>query len=248
MRPRIAITVGPAEVAESDARRTYRDAVERAGGETALLYEEFDAQRLRRRLAEFDGLLVPGGHDIDPALYGGSPHPTVTLVAPELDAMELEAARIARQTGLPTLGICRGIQVLNVALGGSIYEDIDDQYDAPSGLRVRHKQTPDFHRSEPTHDVDVTYGSRLAGVLGGVCVRTNSTHHQALRRVAFDLVVVGKARDGVVEAVELREPHPFFVGVQWHPEEMVGRDEPSRRLFGEFVKCAAERAAARATA
>ena len=88
-------------------------------------------------------------------------------------------------------------------------------------------------------------GSKVASIAGGPCVDTNSTHHQAVRRVAYDLLAVAKARDGIVEAIELREAHPFFVGVQWHPEELVANDEPSRRIFKAFVQAAADRAARR---
>lgn len=222
--------------------------MEACGAEVRLFFEEFDLARLRERLEQFDGLLIPGGHDIDPSLYGGAPHPAVELVAPERDSLEMEAARIALERKIPTLGICRGIQVVNVAFGGTLYEDIDDQYEPPNGLRLRHRQTPDHARSDPTHDVDLKRDANLVGVLGATSLKVNSLHHQAVRRVASDLEVVATARDGIVEALESRGDHPFYVAVQWHPEEMVGRDEPSRRLFRAFVHHAAERAQARAVA
>ena len=125
---------------------------------------------------------------------------------------------------------------MNVALGGTLYEDIPDQFVPSNGLKLQHKQTPDTPRSQTTHDVDLHAGSQVAGVVGGSSVKTNSMHHQAPRRIAYDLKAVGTARDGVVEAVEARENHPFYIGVQWHPEETVACDEPSRKLFGELVR------------
>lgn len=248
MRPRIAITVGPDDAGKPGARAKYRAAVEQAGGEAVLLFVSGGADAVGSALEAFDGLLIPGGKDIAPERYGSKPHPLVEPSPKELDDFEIDAARSAKASGLPTLGICRGIQLMNVAFGGTLFEDIDDQYDAPAGFTVRHKQTPGAARSEPTHPVDLSAGSRLATALGSTTVTTNSLHHQALRTVAYDLATVGKARDGIVEAVESRDEHPFFVGVQWHPEEMVGQDGPSRSLFAALVAKAAERARGRKAA
>ena len=247
MKPRIAVTVGPDEA--RDAKwRPYLFAIEQAGGQVELVFGDLDPAEVGRLLSRFDGLLVPGGADISPDVYGGRPHPSVRLSSPARDALELDAARIAKLDGVPALGICRGIQIMNVALGGTIYEDIGDQHEAPNGPRIRHQQLEHgHHRSDKTHPVDILPGSKLAAIAGGPCMETNSTHHQAVRRVAYDLLVVARARDGIVEALELAGAHPFYVGVQWHPEELVGNDEPSRRLFREFVRAAAARAADRAT-
>jgi putative glutamine amidotransferase len=146
------------------------------------------------------------------------------------------------------LAICRGMQVINVALGGTLYEDIGDQYESSNGLVLRHMQTPDFSRQDTTHDVDLRADSRLARIAGAASVKTNSLHHQAVRRIAYGLDPVGRARDGIVEALELRGDHPFFVGVQWHPEELVARDEPSRALFADFIEAAARYGAGRTAA
>lgn len=247
MKPRIAITVSPGEPDKPDARKKYRDAVISAGGEPVLL-DGSGPETVIETLARFDGLLLPGGTDVDPAAYGGRPHPAVDVAHPKRDAFELEAARVARRAGMPTLAICRGMQVVNVALGGTLYEDIPDQYEAPNGLRLRHQQMPDFGRHETTHDVDVRRGTTLAGIAGAAAIRVNSLHHQAVRRLAYGLDPVAHARDGIVEAFELRSEHPFFVGVQWHPEELVDADEPSRTLFSAFVAAAARRAAGKTLA
>ncbi len=135
---------------------------------------------------------------------------------------------------------------MNVALGGTLFEDIPEQYRPEAGPLLKHKQTPEYSRHEATHPVDLQDGSTLARLLGGHMVPTNSMHHQALRRIAHDLVPVGRTRDGIVEAVEARANQAFYIGVQWHPEEMVDSDEPSRKLFSEFVSRAATRARRRA--
>jgi putative glutamine amidotransferase len=247
MKPRIAITVGPDEVGQGNTRRTYRDAVAAAGGDPVLV-GNIRRGFVAKTLAGYDGLLLPGGADLDPATYGGRPHPLVSVAHPDLDALELEAARFAKRSGLPTLAICRGMQVVNVALGGTLYEDVQDQYEAQNSLTLRHRQTPDFSRKDKTHEVDVKLGSMLAKIAGSAAIATNSLHHQAVRRIPYDLEPVARARDGIVEALELRGEHPFFVAVQWHPEELVDTDEPSRKLFARFVDAAAKRASARPVA
>ena len=177
MKPRIAVTVNPGEASKPDARKKYRDAVTAAGGEPVLI-DSVDKSTVAEMLAAFDGLLLSGGTDVDPASYGGRPHPNVDISDPRRDSLELEAARFARRSGLPTLAICRGMQVVNVALGGTLFEDIPDQYEPPNGLRLRHQQTPDFGRHETTHEVDLKLGSKLADIAGAAAVRVNSLHHQ----------------------------------------------------------------------
>ena len=246
MRPRIAVTAGPDDVIQGNAKQAYRDAVTAAGGD-AVLVSRADARSVPELLADFDGLLLTGGPDLDPDTYGGRPHPQVELAHPQRDTLELEAARFAKRSGLPTLAICRGMQVVNVALGGTLYEDVPDQFEPPNGLRLRHYQTPDFSRKETTHAVDVKKGSMLAEIAGAAALATNSMHHQAVKRVAFGLEPVASARDGIIEALELRGEHPFFIAVQWHPGELVGTDEASRRLFRRLVEAAKRRAGARPT-
>jgi putative glutamine amidotransferase len=246
MQPKIAITADAARLNAPGYLRSYKRAVERAGGEPVLVSGETDPARIEELLDGFDGLLLPGGADVDPAEYGGRDHPTISKAARDLDSLELEAARVAKRHDLPTLAICRGVQVMNVALGGTLWEDIGDQFEADNGLKLRHQQTPDHGRQETTHPVDLQQDSTVARTLGGRTLATNSMHHQALRRLAHDLVAVGKARDGVIEAVEARTNHPFFVGVQWHPEDLVESDEPSRNLFLAFVAQAEKRAQRRA--
>ena len=246
MKPQIAVTAGPDDLKRDRPFEKYRLAVERAGGEPVPV-GNLPRGDVAKVLAKYDGLVIPGGPDIDPSTYGGRPHPAVQASHPDRDSLELEAARYAKRSGLPTLAICRGMQVVNVALGGTLYEDIDDQFEASNGLKLRHRQTPDWSRTETTHHVDVVANSRLASIVGASAVATNTLHHQAVRRIAHDLEPVARARDGIVEALELRGEHPFFLAVQWHPEELIDADEPSRRLFARFVEAARRRASGRLT-
>jgi putative glutamine amidotransferase len=245
MRPKIAVPVAAEEAESKTARTKYRAAVEKAGGDPVLIAPPQYLASVPDLIERFDGVLLPGGADIEPELYGGRQHAAVQKESMGLDEFQIEVVRAARRSRTPLLGICRGIQVMNVALGGTIYEDIAEQYDVPHGVPLRHQQTPDLARDVTSHRVDVTAGSMLASLLGTTSLDVNSLHHQAVRRIAADLTAVATARDGTVEALELRDGHPFFVGVQWHPEDLAERDEPSRSLFRGFVASAAERAGRR---
>lgn len=167
-------------------------------------------EALERILPELDGLLLPGGGDLDPALYGEEPHPRLGEVSPERDHHELFLARYAAEQGLPTLGVCRGLQVMNVALGGSLYQDLEAQ-----GLsHVQH-----YQKSPPpalAHTVRQVRPSPL-DVLFPETFRVNSYHHQGIQTLGQGLRPLAVAPDGLVEAIAL-EGHPLFLGVQWHPE------------------------------
>ena len=248
MRPKIAITADAQRVADPDYLRAYKRAVEKAGGEPVVVHDAVEPEDVAAALEKFDGLLLPGGADVDPAEYGERDHPSVSKAPTDYDRLELEAARVALREDVPTFAICRGVQVMNVALGGTLWVDVPEEYEPSGGLKLQHRQTPPHARHEATHPVDFRAGSTLARLLGSHMVPTNSMHHQALRRVAHDLVATGQTRDGIIEAVEARSNHPFYIGVQWHPEEMIEVDEPSRTLFAEFVRRAAERGRRRSAA
>jgi len=241
MKPRIAITADAERIGDPTYLRAYRHAVEKAGGEPVLLHDVVEPNEVEATLELFDGLLLPGGVDVDPAEFGGRDHPTVSKGPESYDRLELEAARVALKRDLPTLAICRGIQVMNVALGGTLFVDLPDEFEPQRGPLLEHRQTPPHPRHEATHPVDLKESSVLARLLDGRVTATNSMHHQALRRVSHELVAIGWTRDGVVEAVEARGNHPFYVGVQWHPEEMIEVDGPSRTLFAAFIQSATER-------
>ena len=214
-------------------RRTYPDAVVDAGGVPVLIPPMNDPVALRQLLATLDGICFPGGLDVRPSAYGESEHPT-TQVDEVLDTLELQLAEWAVADELPTLGICRGHQLLNVALGGSLIQDLPSE-DLP------HPQSPRAPRSEAAHPIEVDGDSRLAEILGATTLQVNSFHHQAVRRLGRGLRAVAWAPDGVVEGVESAE-HPWLLAVQFHPEDLVGFQEPSRRLFRAFVQACASRA------
>lgn len=188
--------------------------------------------RLAELLAHLDGLVLSGGGDVDPALYGGaSAHPKLYGVHRERDATELALARAALERGLPTLGICRGCQIVNVAFGGSLIEHLPDEVGDELAHRGEGPGTSNLHA------VELSPGSRVAEIVGELSPRTASSHHQALRRVAAGFEVVARAADGTIEAVE-RHDHPFFLAVQWHPEETAARDPGQQRLFDALAAAA----------
>jgi putative glutamine amidotransferase len=184
-------------------------------------------------LDRLDGLLLPGGVDVNPAAYGEQPREGLGQVNDESDALELGLARAAVERRLPLLGICRGQQVINVALGGTLYQDL-----ARDGATdLAHASPRDEPRDTPAHDIEVTPGSHLAAALGAVRLPVNSHHHQAVRRVAPGLLVTAVSpTDGIVEGVETADG--LVVAVQCHPEEMAGLAW-SARLFAAFVATAA---------
>ncbi len=212
----------------------YVDAVRRAGGIPVLIPAgETQIDALLQRL---DGLILAGGGDVDPELYAGNQHIEIYMIDPERDSSELALARTVTAKGMPTLGICRGLQVLNVALGGSLVEHLPDEV----GESITHRNPPPGHAqisSYALHPLTVNGESRLAGILGRTAVEPASWHHQAVRRVADGLQVVARAEDGTVEAAELAD-HPWLVAVQWHPEITAADDPSQQRIFDAFVAAA----------
>lgn len=206
----------------------YIDAVRRAGGLPLMLAP--GEPRLTEWFDLLDGLILAGGGDIDPALYGGRGHEENYKLDAGRDADEVWLARRARLTGLPTLGICRGLQMLNVAYGGTLLEHLPDAV----GEVVPHRG-PD--KSPTTHAVSIEPDSGLARVLGSTTVLGTSWHHQGVAQVAAGLVVVGRTADGVIEALEL-PAHPWLYAVLWHPELTAKDDRMQQRLFGALVRAA----------
>lgn len=194
-------------------------------------------EALRAIFQRLDGLCLAGGVDVDPARYSEPPHPALGQVDAARDRVELLLARWALETDLPTLGICRGIQLLNVAGGGSLYQDIRAQLPAANRHDYRPSETPWEHY---THRVRVNDGTRLATILGVSELMTNSFHHQALKRVADGFVVAAQADDGLIEAIESPD-RAFALGVQWHPEGMFRNDRYAQRIFQAFVDAAYDR-------
>ena len=223
-----SITVGTSPE-RAYVNSTYLNAIQQAGGVPVPLPPQLSPRSWERLAAGLDGLLLTGGGDIDPALFGEAPHPTLYDVAPVRDTFEANAARWALDRRVPLLCVCRGVQVLNVALGGSLFQDVGTD----PGTTLGHSQKEP--RDQPTHKVKLTPGSRLAEVIGADEVAVNSMHHQALKTLGRGLTAVAWAPDQLVEGVEMPSHDGFILGVQWHPEELIGHSDPARRLFAALV-------------
>ncbi len=245
--PRIGIT-GSVKPSRIGTRRTFLNepyvvGVREAGGLPLVITPAHEGESLRALYELLDGLLLTGGEDVEPARYGEAPtHPGVQTV-PERDALEFRLLEWALADGLPIFAICRGIQVLNVALGGSLYQDLP----SGRGSDVAHDQMkadPPVPRTQPSHAVTVLPGSFLGDLVGEGEIQVNSMHHQGIKALAPALFPVAYAPDGLIEAVEANDPAPpsLLVGVQWHPEELALAGDPgSRRLFETLATAAAKR-------
>lgn len=206
----------------------YIQAVLEAGG-TPLLIPYQPKERLFPVLEFLDGLVLPGGVDIDPNRYGENPALGCGEIDPFWDELDLTVTGLALERNLPILAICRGCQVLNVVLGGSLIQDIPSQISNP----IKHRQQAP--RWYATHDISLQTASILGGIWGNAPQRVNSFHHQAIAKVGQGLRVVASAADGVVEAVESSH-HRFVLGVQWHPEHMIHHYPVAARIFLRFVQ------------
>ncbi len=212
---------------------TYIDAVQDAGGLPVLIPQSLPNADLLQLYNHLQGLILPGGGDLDPQLYGAARHPATDGVDTDRDRTELYLVRQAVADHKPFFGICRGVQVLNVALGGTLYQDLPTEL--PNAL-PHYFRAPAFQRDHPGHALQVEEDSLLARCLGAPLVDVNSRHHQAADKVAPGLQIVARAPDGVIEALELPN-HPFGLGVQWHPENLQAQ-APMRALFEQFVQAA----------
>ncbi len=222
--------------------QTYVHAMAKAGAAPLLIPNLADKTLLRTLYDLLDGLLLSGGEDIDPAYYGETRHEKCGPVSPDRDEAELTLTGWAMDDGKPLLGICRGIQVLNVALGGSLYQDIQAQIQGGDKHDYRY---PGYPRNRLSHTVTVapqTHLAHILGLLNSPCplYRVNSSHHQAIKGVAPGLTVAARAPDDIIEAVEA-EGHPFAIGVQWHPEELADNDVRSQRIFDALVEACQRR-------
>lgn len=217
------------EVPRTRANVSYGDAARAAGLRPYILpvLEPADADAMLEGMA---GVILTGGEDVDPVHYGAAPHPALGDVHARRDAFEIALVRAARARRIPTLAICRGVQIVNVALGGTLVQDLPSE--RPGALPHDGR----WARSDRVHALRVTAGSRLAGAIGATDATINSMHHQALADVADGLVVVAQAPDGVVEGVEWGGDDWWMAGVQWHPEELTDTAEDwDRALFAAFA-------------
>jgi len=213
-RPIIGVTGGELTAERQKKQHAMRSALHAAGCVPVLLRPGESVDALHR----VHGIVFPGGGDIDPRRYGAEPETEPRDVEPEREEFEVELARGAVQQGVPVLGVCLGLQVLTVALGGTLVQHLDG-----------HEQT--------THEVRLDPGSMIARIVGAATIETNSNHHQAPNDIPALLTATGRTTDGVIEAVE---GPGFTIGVGWHPETL--NDEPSARLLEAFTQAATQHA------
>jgi putative glutamine amidotransferase len=231
--PLIGITTGYEQHGEAvvSLGRRYICAVERAGGVPVTLAPLQEQRLVERYACQLDGLIVSGGKDIPPALYGEETHPETDPLSEERPLFEIQLVRLFHEMDKPVLGICYGCQLLNVALGGSLIQDIPSQI----GNLVKHRRQSS-QQPHARHVVSIRPDSRLGRTLGATEVEIVSSHHQAVKQRGTHLRVAALAPDGVIEAIELEDAR-FFVGVQWHPE-MDPEAEATHRLLRAFIEAA----------
>ena len=222
----------------------YVEGVAGAGGAPVVLPPTGDERAAEAVIQSLDGLLLSGGSDLDPGYYAEEPVPELGVTLPERDAFEMALVGMALRRGMPVFGICRGMQVLNVALGGTLYQDLPSQWERDP---LKHRQ--DTPKWQPTHEVRVNDGSYIAKVMGRESVKVNSYHHQAIKDLAEGLIVTGRSSDGVIEAVEAVDlSERWLLGVQWHAEAMRGAGPQQESLFEAHVSAAEGHAVRRAAA
>ncbi|MBL8162693.1 MAG: gamma-glutamyl-gamma-aminobutyrate hydrolase family protein [Anaerolineae bacterium] len=210
-------------------------AIADAGGLPVMIPLSVSDDVVRGVYERLDAVLLPGGGDVRPSVYGAEAHPATDNIDDNRDHVEIEVARWALEDNLPTLGICRGHQVMNVAYGGTLIQDIPTQI----GITLSHDLSEP--RYAVAHEVQLDPGSRLASILGANSVQVNSMHHQSVEQAAPNVCVTAYAPDGVVEALEVPDKH-FILSVQWHPEDMYPHDPIMARIFKAFVDAAGGRA------
>ena len=229
MKPMIAIVSLYDETKESYWMLPgYAQGLEDAGAAPVILPLTQDLESLHRFADTFDGFLFPGGHDVNPSLYGQTPSEQCGVICPERDNMEKEFFPMALATGKPMLGICRGVQLFNVMLGGDLYQDIPTE--CPSD--VQHHETAPYDKV--AHTVTIEPGTPLFQAVGVTEMNVNSYHHQGIKNLGKGLKVAAKAPDGLVESLYLPD-HKFALAVQWHPEFSYETDESSRKLIRAFA-------------
>ncbi len=216
----------------SSLAEAYVDALTQAGACPVLIPNRLPESALETLLSRLDGVVFSGGGDIETGFYQEEDHPQVSGVDADRDRAELLVLEKVIDEGKPFLGICRGLQLINVGLGGTLYADIADQIPGAA----KHDFYTDWERDYLAHPVEVNPESRLAGIIGGGRSEVNSLHHQAIRKLAPDLVATACSPDGIVEAVELPD-HPFGLAVQWHPEWLTAH-HAMRALFAAFTQAA----------
>jgi putative glutamine amidotransferase len=232
-QPLIGISSGLIEnsagVQLNQISQAYINAILMAGGQPVIVPLGMEIKDLSAFLDRLDGVVLSGGGDIDPVRFGGESHPEVYGISPERDALEIALANDALTLDKPLLAICRGVQVLNVALGGKLHTHIEDQVEGC----LRHDWFPDFPRDRIAHPVRLVCGSHLAQIYETEEIQVNSLHHQGVSELGEGLKATGFAPDGLVEGLEGTNTR-FVLGVQWHPE-CLPNDTGSQKLFKAFI-------------
>ena len=213
--------------------KDYVDAVIRAGGVPLIIPFSTDKEVIISQAQLIDGLILSGGHDINPYNYGQEPSQKIGETFPERDTYEMILLEESKKRNIPILGICRGFQLINVAAGGTLYQDLS----LIPGNILKHNQVS--NPTLKTHKVEIKENSFISSIFGKETM-VNSFHHQVIDKVANDFIVVAKASDGVVEAIE-HKTYKFLVAVQWHPEMLAVECEKARELFVRFIEEAKNR-------
>jgi putative glutamine amidotransferase len=224
-RPLIGIT--PSSWKGLSLRKEYIEVITAAGGAPVILPVQSNREVISHYLEIIDGLLLSGGVDIDPFLFGEEPLVGSRETDPQRDVFEVNICKEALERKFPVLGICKGCQIMNIAAGGDIFQDL---YTQKKGVIEHFQQAP---REFPVHSIIIDRDSYLYQITGKEGCRVNSLHHQAIRNIAPSFRVVARARDGVIEAIEKKEG--FALGVQWHPESMYKDREEQFQIFQEFI-------------
>ncbi|NLM96963.1 MAG: gamma-glutamyl-gamma-aminobutyrate hydrolase family protein [Halanaerobiaceae bacterium] len=229
---RAVIGISPDHCTEKELyklNKAYTEAVNRAGGLAVILPYTADEYLIQEYIRMIDGLLLTGGLDLDPLLFGEEPLPGGGRLDPVRDRFELALIRYADMAGLPVLGICKGCQLMNIARGGTIYQDL---YTQKPGVLKHLQEAPRWY---PTHRIELDHETKLYGIIKKDSLRVNSIHHQAIKDLSPYFRAAARAFDGVIDAIEAREDR-FVLGIQWHPESLWENDEGNYRIFKEFVK------------
>jgi putative glutamine amidotransferase len=235
-KPKIGVTVSADEqkdrTHELKLKEAYFTSIQHAGGEPVAFPMDTPVEKIPEVLSSFRGILLSGGGDIDPTIFAGLPHPRVYGVDPVRDQLEIELARYCADNKIPLFGICRGLQVMNVALGGTLYTDITDQL---SGA-LKHPCFPEYPRDYLAHSVMIKISTHLTAITENTQMKVNSMHHQGIKDLGDGLTVSAMSADGLVEGIEFMF-HPFFLGVQWHPE-CLPNSPSDQALFSALVRAA----------
>ncbi len=208
----------------------YSEAIESLGGEL-FMFES--CEEIDKYIDQADGILLPGGHDVNPILYGEE----ISYSQPsndERDRFEMLLIEKAMERKLPILGICRGLQILNVKFGGSLYQDVEKEMEGSIRHDMHEENSKPLPRSLLTHDVSIVKGIYLHSLIGVDMVKVNSLHHQGIKKLGNGLIATSHSKDGLVESIEFKD-YPYLVGVQWHPEELMEIDI-WRNFMTDFIK------------